>query len=162
MKVYKCILFLVTVLLCLGNLGAQTWLDQVVPGETRLDEIQGIIGVAPTILRVDDAKLSFKDGNVFLGISPGRCVKSTWGIWDIEPGTIVSIIYYPKKKISPKKLNLPSAGMEEGFDSGHKTFLNQRLGLAYSTQFGKVMSIRKFPAARFLPLKCRSESIASP
>ena len=138
------------------NLSAQEWLKKFVPTQTTLSQVEKITGITPQMERDDQILYKLKSGNLFVGISLGNCIKTTWGKWNVEKGIIIYVIFYPKKNKKPSFYNLESEGMTEGFDSGHKTYKNDELGLYYSTQFGKVSGINLYPSNQYKNLKCEN------
>lgn len=136
----KNLLVLIVLLTLCITLPAQ-WFGNIVPTQTTLSEVEQMVAIVPRVVSDDKRLFKLKEGNLFVGISLGECIRTSWGSWKVEKEVVLHVIFHPKKDRKPSYYKLDSAQTREGYDSGHKTYKSEEKGLYYSTQFGKVSGI---------------------
>ncbi len=152
----KYLLPILMILAFIEIIHAQQWLAKFVPTQTVFSQVQDEFEISPNIIRENKVQFKLKEGNLFIGLSLGECINTSWGKWKAEKGKVLDIVFYPKKGRKPSYYKFDNKVMEEGIDSGHKTYISEELGLYYSTQFGKVIRIHYFPSSKYDNLKCNN------
>lgn len=135
---------------------AQEWLKEIQPLQTKVSELNEILAITPEKKPLDTLFFKLKEGNLFVEYSLGNCISGSWGAWNVEEGTVISITFYPNKKRKPSFFGFSGDGMKQGYDSGHLTYKSDDTGLYYSTQFGKVMSIMYTPPQKYEKIRCKT------
>jgi len=128
----------------------QGWLGKILPIQSKVSDLPGVFNSSPEKRYEDHVLYRLDEGNVLIWFSLGRCSQGSWGSWDAEEGAILAIDFYPKKRLRPSAYR---------FAGSNTTLLNQtisddKIGVLYTTQFGKVTRIHYYPALQFNTLKC--------
>lgn len=132
----------------------QDWLWKIVPLQTNIFEVKQMFAVTPKTYGNDQLNFLLEEGNLIIDFSPDKCTKTPSGSWNVEKGTVLSVIFYPDKGRKPSFYNLKKEGMKQGYDQGHITYSSDELGHYYSVEFGKVRRIHIYPANKYKKLKC--------
>jgi hypothetical protein len=133
----------------------QDWLWKITPLQTNISEVKKMFDITPEIYGNDQLKFIFEDGHLTIGFSPDKCVKTSWGAWNIAKGTVIDIDYFPYERRKPLFYNLKRKEMKQGYDRGIVTYSSDESGLYYSTEFGKVTRINIYPPNKYNDLKCK-------
>jgi hypothetical protein len=136
---------------------AQDWLWKIVPLKTNISEVKKMFAVTPEMYGNNSLEFILEEGVLTIDFSPSKCAQTSWGSWNVEPGAVIDVIFYPDKGRKPSFYNLKPDGMKQGFDQGHITYSSDELGLYYSVEFGKVSRIHIYPANKYKSLKCEEK-----
>ena len=133
----------------------QFWFLKIRPLEMHRDDLQKLTVVRGRETRDDEFLYKLKEGNLLVGVSLGRCKRTSWGTWDVDEGTILSVIFYPAKERKPSYFGLSTEGMEKGNDHGHSTFTSDDKGLYFSVESGYLRGVYLYPPPKkYTNLRC--------
>jgi len=140
------------------DVAAQTWLGAIKPAQTQITDLPQILGRSSKQRGGDGLLFEAKEGNIFVEYSLGRCIKGTWGSWDLEKGTVIHLTFYPAKPRRLSSYKLPTANMREESFHGSSSFVNDTAGFLFVVNGGRVREISYFPALEFQSLRCSEQN----
>jgi hypothetical protein len=82
----------------------QKWILGIQPLKDKISEIEELRNLQKTMVRDDKIRFKLDQGNLFIGISIGRCQYTSWGMWNVDDGTILNVIFYPKPRHGPSPM----------------------------------------------------------
>lgn len=129
------------------------------PIQNNISQLKQFFDVEPEKQYEDKLFLKLKEGNLFIWFSQGKCISGSWGAWNVDEGTIISLTFYPKKRRKPSAYRFNKEEMKQGYNSGHPHYKSDEKGLYYSTQFGKVTRINFIPASKYENLRCNESKV---
>jgi hypothetical protein len=131
------------------------WFLKIRPIEMARKDIDNMSQVAAVPVDDDQILYRLKEGNLFVGLSLGRCKKTSWGTWDVEQGTVLHVTFYPSKERKPSHFGLTTEGMQKDVDHGHDTYTSEEKGLYFSVEFGKLRGVTISPPSKHSDLACK-------
>lgn len=134
------------------------WLKKITPYQMTIDEVEKLISAKP------DKELSVTGQNVYLlkqgrldvAYSPGWCIDGRpYGKWELEKGVILDTSFYPEKwrEISFYEKDVKSLKKEKG--GMYWYYDDDKRGVSYTMQHGKVYSISFTAAENVTPIRCK-------
>ena len=97
-------------------------------------------------------------GHFYVDYSSGQCSSSWKGDYNVDKGKVVEISFYASKlsRLANFNLNLGDFITEKENDNSTLHYINNELGIDYSTERGKVKGVHLFPIVKYDYLKCEN------
>ena len=134
----------------------QEWLLKLTPLETNISQLKTMFVEKPEKKGNDQLFYRLKEGNLIVDFSLGRCVETVAGSWDASEGTLLYVIFYPRKHVRPSHYDLPTEDLKIGIDHGNRTYTSKTLGIYYTVYSSKLTGVHLFPASKYDGAKCPS------
>ena len=131
----------------------QNW-RQIVPLKSSRTDVEGLLG--PT-QQAFFATYQLKEGNLFIEYSSGPCTEERKGGWNVPKDVVISVSFSPKRKRRIAAIKLASKKFRKVIDQhvvGITYYINDKDGITYQVQEGKIDSVEYGPTKRDGHLYC--------
>ena len=136
------------------NASAQQW-RKIVPLKSTRADVERLLGPNENSYGVI---YEFKDGNLFIEYSSGPCRKDRKGGWNVRDGVVISFSFAAINKPPEADLKLNRKRFRRVVDTHTPSvsyYINDKDGIMYEIQRGRVHSVEYYPPKRYEHLHCR-------
>jgi hypothetical protein len=154
MKIRNRLLLLAGLMLIIGvNANAQQW-RKIVPLKSTRAEVERLLGPNDNSYGV---VYELKTGALSIEYSSGPCRKDRKGGWNVSDGVVVSFSFAATKKPRETDLRLNRKQFRRVVDTHTPSvlyYINDKDGVTYEVQRGRVHSVEYYPPKRYDYLYC--------
>jgi hypothetical protein len=154
MNTHNTILFLGLILLVIPKASAQEW-RKIVPLKSTRTDVERLLGSNEN--KSYGVGYELPDGDLSIEYSSGPCSKARRGGWNVPEGVVISFNFVPKNKQRLTELKLNRKKFRRVIDThtgGVTYYVNDKEGIQYEIQQGRVYSVEYYPPKRYEHLSC--------